>query len=204
MFKKKNTFIKQECEFESSDGEIYDVACIRHGDRSYIQWSLRPKENNLDQPGQNTEPKQREIITIDGLMLDSLYKIYQEMMVPNYQEKVVKNDVTLPNNPISYPGLKKPNIIDHTADSIQTTVNSYMKNYDDSISPRHSLETDPAIMDSPIENTPEEWSTDQIDSTWKQEALERETKPKAVYDRKSSQGKDFRRADGRMNVGDMF
>lgn len=116
-FKKKSTYIKQECEYESPDGEKYDISIIKHEDRVYIQWGLKS-----DAPDAKIDT-----VTIDGQMLESLFKIYQEIL-----------DI----RPEPRKGMKMPFIVDHRNKSsiIENEVDKSMKNFRDDIRPVASFD----------------------------------------------------------------
>lgn len=178
-FKKKTTYIKQECEYHSADGEVYDISVIKHGDRTYIQWSLHVFEKTS---GEESPPSQAVII--DGPMLEGLYNLYQEMVAP----KSAKTSRT---------ALKRPNITDHRSGlSIQQSVKETMRNYDDNVSPIQSFSADIDAMNiasQEIGETPSEWSLTNINDDWKQDAINRKGASRPSYKERGSSGLKFKR-----------
>lgn len=153
-FKKKSTYIKQECEYQSEDGELYEIAFIKHGDRNYVQWRLvRDSSQESEDP----------FVVIDGSMLEGLYSLYNEMY-------------SAPK-PV-YTGIRKPKITDHR----KSSQNEHLQQ--DGQVEQASL----GLMD-----TPEEWSLNNVDETWKKDAVNRKTMSKAEYAHKSSSGLNFKR-----------
>lgn len=163
-FKKKTSYHRHECEYTSADGETYDISLIKHGEKQYISWTMRvPKVEKLPNPD-NPEIIEDKItyvtqdpITIDALMLDGLYKIYQEVFLQQHKES--------PRHNLSGSHLPRPKISDHR---------NVQDRHDDDEVPEQ-------IKIGDIRQTPEEWSTDEVDQEWKQDAINRKKMPKADY-----------------------
>lgn len=177
-FKKKSTFIKQECEYQSADGEVYDIAVVKHGDRTYIQWALHEFEK---ESGEAAPP---QTVIIDGAMLEGLYNLYQEMVAPKSAKA-------------ARVALKRPNITDHRSGaSIQRSVKETMRNYDDSVSPMQSFSADVDAINiarQEVDETPPEWSLENADEGWKQDAINRKNLPPPAYKERGSSGLKFKR-----------
>lgn len=192
-FKKKTTYMKQETEYESPDGDLYDCAVVKHGDRCYVQWAKQGE-------GEST-------ITIDGKMLEGLYEQYCEM--------TGKRNSAIRLGPGGRPrqGLRVPNVVDHRGEpqgvEIHRSVKDSMRNYDDSVAPVESFSPE---WDTPegraavrygvdvnaqeqVGETPEEWALQPGENMpgWKQDAMSRQNMPKPQFKQRGAVGNKFKR-----------
>lgn len=183
-FKKKSTYIRQECEYQSPDGEVYEIAFIKHGERNYVQWIVVPI---ITQPQSNESSETQAApesdiglirsnpVIIDGEMLEGMYDLYRKMMHPaaqttqNHQKKT---------------GLRRPNITDHT-----NTNEAPYQSFDAS-----------SLVQEDVEKTPEEWSLENASAGWKKDAVSRKNIARPYFTPKASAGNNF----GRVGASDVI
>jgi len=123
--KEKSTFKKHELEYESPDGDIWDIVVVEHGDRKYIQF-----KKSADQ----------EFTTMDGPMLLDMSDAYRKI--------TMRSGAAFAANKGAF---EAPSIVDHRAiqkrgADIQQKVEETMQNQDNSVEPIQSF--------SPASNTP--------------------------------------------------
>ncbi len=187
MMKEKSVFKKYEFEYESPDGDKWDITIADSGDRKYVQYGKAGEESP---------------ITIDGEMLLDMSDAYRNVTSRLGSSSQFKG--------IDKQKLVNPNITDHRglerSESIQASVDESMQNQDDTVEPVQSFSpaanTRAVVADytqfrsgvSPEEasesagETPEEWAlsadTDEM-AAWKKDALHRRGKPRPATSRRT-------------------
>ena len=174
--KEKAVFKKYEFEYESPDGDKWDITIADSGDRRYIQYH---------RSFVNGEPVDEIPTTIDAEMLLDVADAYRNITSRLGQSTTFRADRR---------NLQTPDIVDHrvpACEVIQSKVDETMKKYDDNVKPVESFSpaaNTPAIVRDytqfrsgvtpeeaaePAPETPEEWSMKQDLSGWKQDVVER-------------------------------
>ena len=180
--KEKSVFKKYVVEYESPDGDKWEITIAESEDRKYIQYQ------QTESGPRNTQQVDGRIVTIDGEMLLDMADAYR--------------NVTSKHTSIAFKGINKsaisaPKIIDHrqtveeSGISIQSKVDETMKNQDNTVSPVQALSkpvddytefrtgiTPEAAAQEPGE-TPENWSLNKEGedlSAWQKEAVLRKEK----------------------------
>lgn len=174
MIKKKTTYTRQEYEYQSDDGEKYNVSIVKTDDRCYIQWNVIVEENEGS--------KNLESITIDAKMLEGMYEVYKEMMGLNVN-----------------PNFKKPRIVDHRNSPNSFPIESF-NNSNQSVwdSKEGAISVQTGIDVNEQDEVPEtsESIKNQIDGETKEEIEERKNKGKSDYNPFGSEGVNFKRKVG--------
>lgn len=174
-FKKKDTYIKNQAEYESPDGEKYNCSIVKHGERCYIEWEkiILDSENN---------PIGTDKVIIDIDMMKDLYNWYCE----SFDIMPLKTNVRLPS----------PDIQDFR--HIEKSIKESMDKYDDTVSPVESFTN----WNSPID-TVEARTGVGLDSIQKNNETPEDVKEIASLRKneripvksKGNSGKEFRRVD---------
>ena len=124
--KEKSTFKKHELEYQSPDGDIWDIVMVEHEDRKYIQFKRSPA---------------KEYITMDGAMLLDMADAYRKIT------SKAGTSVKQGQRPFHVPSIVDHRAIEKRGADIQERVDETMRNQDNSIPPIQSF--------SPAANTPE-------------------------------------------------
>lgn len=207
--KKKVAIHKYEGEYESPDGDVYDVTVVQHGDRCYIQWQLQSE----------TEKNENPLTTIDGAFLEGIHEWYLDLT--GKKQKPVAAKMVSSGRPSR--GLRRPSVTDHrTAQgpAIHSQVKESMKNYDSDVKPVESFSPpagkhvwdgeegtaemragiDPMAAVEAAPETPDQWRLDEEGPQWKKDAKERKNLPRPQYTAKGSAGERVRR----VSAGDII
>jgi hypothetical protein len=182
--KEKSIFKKYVFEYESPDGDKWEITIAESGDRKYVQYlQTETGQNSISKP-LDTVP-----ITIDGEMLLDMADAYR-----NVTSKYV--------SPVAFKGVNKnaitaPQVVDHrksveeSGTVIQSKVDETMKNQDSGDQPVQSLSkpvddytefrsgVSPEVAAQEPGETPESWSLNKEGedlAAWKKEALSRKEK----------------------------
>lgn len=118
--KQKSTFAKREFEYESPDGDKYNITYVEHEDREYVEIASLKDDGSID-----VESK----VVWDVKMLEELINTVI----------TIKNKIN-PNQHVPSTGLSFPKIIDHRTGSIEKAVQNTMQRYDDSVKPVESFD----------------------------------------------------------------
>ena len=180
-FKRKEDLHKYEGEYQSPDGDKYDVTIVVYGKKSYVQWK------------RSDAPEDEVPTVIDTDMLEGLHSWVVEITRPasSGMRQIVMNDPAANSSPFM------PNIVDMRSSSIDQQVAASMSRIDNTPplqsfgGSKHDLDGNVGSMEfrsgvsferatAQTDNTPQSWSLDGDISNmpqWKQDVVNRKTNP---------------------------
>ena len=78
-FTKKATYLKQEFEYKSHDGEIYLVTVVESYGKMYVQWT-NPVKKNDETSNIDKQENAKDVVIVDAEMIKGLYEILCEVV----------------------------------------------------------------------------------------------------------------------------
>lgn len=183
--KEKSVLKKSVLEYESPDGDVWEIVIADVGDRAYIQYRQILVINGSGS-SEGVVQSNMEPITIDGDMLLEMADAYRQL-----------------SNKVEFAGVDRrfllsPTIVDHRgldqSNAIQAQVDVTMQNRDDTVPPIQSFVpapntpaivkddytqfrsgVDPQAASVPPDETPEDWKISEGEqlAEWQRDALSR-------------------------------